>query len=189
MASSTRRPRRRYHTPGPASDNLARKLDSRELERRLERSGQVDFDQVYRQRQESEAERRSRQRQRNKVKNEARPVQRISPLAALAFLGVAGLMVGVLLCYIQINAISRNIVKMKTEIAALEVEQVGLLAEYEKSFDLASVKEAAQQYGMVQPSESQIISIELPGENQAVSHSGGEPGLLSRILEALGLGT
>ena len=186
MASSTRRPRKKYDTPGTANDNLARKLDSRELERRLERSGQVDFDQQYRQRRETEAERRSRQR----AKAAVRPAQKVNILAVLAFFGIAALTVGVLLCYIQLNAISRNIVRMKTEITALEVEQVGLLTKYEQSFDLTSVKEAAESYGMVQPSESQIYNIELPGANQAVSHSGrrsagSAESLLDRVLDKL----
>ena len=188
MASSTRRPRKKYDTPGTANDNLARKLDSRELERRLERSGQVDFDQQYRQRRETEAERSSRQRA--KAKAAVRPAQKVNILAVLAFFGIAALTVGVLLCYIQLNAISRNIVRMKTEITALEVEQVGLLTKYEQSFDLTSVKEAAESYGMVQPSESQIYNIELPGANQAVSHSGrrsagSAESLLDRVLDKL----
>ena len=188
MASSTRRPRKKYDTPGTANDNLARKLDSRELERRLERSGQVDFDQQYRQRRETEAERRSHQRA--KAKAAVRPAQKVNILAVLAFFGIAALTVGVLLCYIQLNAISRNIVRMKTEITALEVEQVGLLTKYEQSFDLTSVKEAAESYGMVQPSESQIYNIELPGANQAVSHSGrrsagSAESLLDRVLDKL----
>ena len=188
MASSTRRPRKKYDTPGTANDNLARKLDGRELERRLERSGQGDFDQQYRQRRETEAERRSRQRA--KAKAAVRPAQKVNILAVLAFFGIAALTVGVLLCYIQLNAISRNIVRMKTEITALEVEQVGLLTKYEQSFDLTSVKEAAESYGMVQPSESQIYNIELPGANQAVSHSGrrsagSAESLLDRVLDKL----
>ena len=188
MASSTRRPRKKYDTPGTANDNLARKLDGRELERRLERSGQVDFDQQYRQRRETEAERRSRQRA--KAKAAVRPAQKVNILAVLAFFGIAALTVGVLLCYIQLNAISRNILRMKTEITALEVEQVGLLTKYEQSFDLTSVKEAAESYGMVQPSESQIYNIELPGANQAVSHSGrrsagSAESLLDRVLDKL----
>ena len=87
MASSTRRPRKKYDTPGTANDNLARKLDGRELERRLERSGQVDFDQQYRQRRETEAERRSRQRA--KAKAAVRPAQKVNILAVLAFFGIA----------------------------------------------------------------------------------------------------
>lgn len=188
MASGTRRPRKKYDTPGAANDNLARKLDGRELERRLERSGQVDFDQQYRQRRETEAERRARQRA--KAKADMRPAQKVNVPAVLAFFGIAALAVGILLCYIQLNAISRSIVVMKKEITALEVEQVGLLTKYEQAFDLSSVKEAAESYGMVQPSESQIYNIELPGANQAVSHSrrrsaAGEEPLLDRVLDKL----
>ena len=185
MASSTRRPRKKYDTPGTANDNLARKLDGRELERRLERSGQVDFDQQYRQRRETEAERRSRQRA--KAKAAVRPAQKVNILAVLAFFGIAALTVGVLLCYIQLNAISRDIVRMKTEITALEVEQVGLLTKYEQSFDLTSVKEAAESYGMVQPSDGQVYYITLPGEDQARAHKPEGRGL-EQFFTALGRG-
>ena len=188
MAARGKKIRRKYDTSGAVNGNLARKLNSQELERRLERSGQLDFDQQYRQRRETEAERRSRQRA--KAKASVRPAQKVNVLAVLAFFGIAALTVGVLLCYIQLNAISRNIVRMKTDIAALEVEQVDLLTRYEQAFDLSSVKEAAERYGMVQPSESQIYNIELPGANQAVSHSGrgstaGEESLLDRVLDKL----
>ena len=53
-------------------------------------------------------------------------------------------MVLVLLCYVQLNTISRHIVDMKTQIAALETEQVSLLTRYEQAFDLTSVKAAAE---------------------------------------------
>jgi len=69
--------RRGYNSPGAVNGNLARKLDSRELERRLERSGQLDFDQQYRRRRETEAERISRRRA--KAKARVRPAQKVSP--------------------------------------------------------------------------------------------------------------
>ena len=56
MAASTKKRPRRYHTPGVVSGNLARELNHQELERRLETSGQLDFDQQYRRRKETEAE-------------------------------------------------------------------------------------------------------------------------------------
>ena len=74
--SSGRKPRQRYNTPGVVDGNLARKLDSRALERRLERSGQLDFDQQYRRRRETEAERLSRRRA--QAKAAVRPAQRVS---------------------------------------------------------------------------------------------------------------
>ena len=56
MAASGKNAKRRYHTPGVVNDNLARKLDSAALERQLETSGQLDFDQQYRRRKATEAE-------------------------------------------------------------------------------------------------------------------------------------
>ena len=67
MAASTKKRPRRYHTPGVVSGNLARELNHQELERRLETSGQLDFDQQYRRRKETEAELIARQRARAKA--------------------------------------------------------------------------------------------------------------------------
>ncbi len=181
--SSGRKPRQRYNTPGVVDGNLARKLDSRALERRLERSGQLDFDQQYRRRRETEAERLSRRRA--QAKAAVRPAQRVSFAAVLGFAFVGALMVATLLCYVRINSISRSIVSMKERISVLQVEQVALLTQYEQAFDLSSVKEAAEAAGMTIPSESQIYYIDLPGENQAVSYTGRDGGLLDRVLTGL----
>ena len=67
MAASTKKRPRRYHTPGVVSGSLARELNHQELERRLETSGQLDFDQQYRRRKETEAELIARQRARPKA--------------------------------------------------------------------------------------------------------------------------
>lgn len=181
--SSGRKPRQRYNTPGVVDGNLARKLDSRALERRLERSGQLDFDQQYRRRRETEAERLSRRRA--QAKAAVRPAQRVSFAAVLGFAFVGALMVATLLCYVRINSISRSIVSMKERINVLQVEQVALLTQYEQAFDLSSVKEAAEAAGMTIPSESQIYYIDLPGEDQAVSYTGRDGGLLDRVLTGL----
>ena len=70
---------------------------------------------------------------------------------------------------------------MKAEISALEVQQVDLLTQYEKTFDLSAVKEAAMAAGMTQPSDSQVFYIRLPGEDQTTVHkaSGGLSGFLA----------
>lgn len=173
-AKSSKNPSRRYRTPGVVNGNLARKLDSRELERRLDNSGRMDFDQLYQRQQMTDAERRSRQRAR--VRASIRPAQHISPVVLAGALCVAGLMVALLLCYVRMNAISRSIVAMKTQIAQMEVDQVSLLTRHEQAFDLSTVKESAEAAGMTQPSDSQVFYIRLPGEDQATAH-GSESGL------------
>ena len=44
---------------------------------------------------------------------------------------------------------------------------VSLLTQYEQTFDLSAVKEAALAAGMNLPSDSQVYYINLPGEDQA----------------------
>jgi hypothetical protein len=163
--------------------NLAREVDQRELERRLERSGQLDFDQQYRRRKESEAEKLARQR--SKAKAMVRPASAV-PVAALALTaGVVVMLVMLVLCYVQMNTISQDIVSMKSEIEQLEVEQVSLLARYEQAFDTTTVKEAAEAAGMTSPTESQIYYIDLPGEDRAVSYSQ-KSGIVQGVMTFLG---
>ena len=174
MAASTKKRPRRYHTPGVVSGNLARELNHQELERRLETSGQLDFDQQYRRRKETEAELIARQRARAKAA--VRPAQKVSPAAVLGFAAVSALTVLLLLCYVEMNAISTRIVTMKSEIEQLEIEQVSLMAQYEQAFDMATVKEAAEEAGMTQPSDSQIYYVSLPGEDHVFETAmDGEP--------------
>jgi len=148
--------------------NLARKADRRELERELDRSGRMDFDELYERQRETAIERNARRRA--NAKATARVVTRPSNMTLLAFGCAAALLVALLCCHVKMNTISRSIVKMKSEISQLEVEQVSLLTQYEQTFDLSAVKEAALAAGMSQPSESQVYYISLPGEDQATAY-------------------
>ena len=171
--------RRYYNTPGVVDGNLARELNTDELRHRLETSGQLDFDQQYRKRKETQAELIARQRA--KAKAQVRPAQKASLLPVIGFISVAVMMVGVLMCYAEINAISGEIVEMKQQISQLEVEQVSLNARYEQAFDTATVKEAAQAAGMSMPSDSQIYYIDLPGQDQAVAYGAQRGGALTKL--------
>ena len=63
MAASVKSTKRRYYnTPGVVNGNLARDLSSRELERRLERSGELAPDQYYVRRRESQSDIQGRRR-------------------------------------------------------------------------------------------------------------------------------
>ena len=182
MAAYDKRANRRPGAPRPVEGNLARKLDRRELERELDRSGRMDFDEFYERPPETAMERNARRRA--QAKASVRTAQKISPMAMLGFVCVAVLMVALLLCYVRLNSISRSIVSMKSEINQLKVEQVNLLTEYEQTFDLSAVKEAAEAAGMTQPSEGQIYYVSLPGEDQVTAHQV-ESGILDRIFTAL----
>ena len=93
-------------------------------------------------------------------------------------------MAALVLCYVELTAISDDVVAMQKQVSALQTEQVRLQAEYEQAFDLATVKEAAQEAGMHQPDDSQIYYIDLPGQDQAVSYGSEDTGVLSRFFAA-----
>lgn len=185
MAAYKKRTNHRYSTPYSVDGNLARKPDYKELERQLDHSGQMDFDQLYERPKETAAERNARRRA--QLKAAVRPAQKVSPMALLSAVCVAFLLVVLLLCYVRLNTISRSIVAMKSEISQLEIEQVALLTKYEQTFDLSSVKEAATAAGMILPSDSQIYYIALPGEDQITTHQP-ERGLLEKFFAAVGRG-
>lgn len=74
-------------------------------------------------------------------------------LAALAVVLVMG--------YVQLTTISGSVSEMKNELTQLNTEHVALLTRYEQTYDLASVKEAAEAAGMSKPSSGQITYIDL----------------------------
>lgn len=183
MPQSAKRDPRSYRTPGVVNDNLARDLTRRELEERLERSGQLDFDQQYRRVQETNADQLSRQRQARKAT--VRQAQSIPLGAVVGGAVLAVLAVMIVNCQVQINAMSSGIVTMKQQIRELEIERVSLQTRYEQAFDLATVKEAAEAVGMHPPGEGQVIYINLPGEDQIVTGVEQEDGTLSDMFEQL----
>ena len=184
MATSPNRTRRKQYAPSAVEGNVVRRLDhQQELERELDRSGQLDFDQQYRRRRESQAEKLSRQR--SQVKASIRQGQSVSPVMVMGFAVVAVMLLALLMCYVQLYSLSRSIVSLKTEITTAETENVRLMTDYERAFDLTSVKAAAEAEGMTAPSDSQIFFITLPGEDQVVSYSGAETEAAGTFLAAV----
>ena len=89
-----------------------------------------------------------------------------------------------LLGYVQLTTVSNNVSTIKKELATLEEEHVSLLTEYEKVFDLATIKAAAEAAGMSKPTSGQIQYIDLGGSDTAVVYSG-EPGLMDKAAAAV----
>ena len=62
---------------------------------------------------------------------------------------------------------------------------MNLTAQYQRMFDMASVKEAAEAAGMRKPSSTQMGRLDLSAGDSAVAYRQKEPGLFSRILSSL----
>ena len=111
--------------------------------------------------------------------------QYVSPLALLSVAAIMGLALLVLMSYVQLTMLSAETVKLQGQLEELESENVSLTAQYQRMFDMASVKEAAEAAGMSKPSGTQLGRLDLSAGDSAVAYQQKEPGLFSRILASL----
>ena len=77
-------------------------------------------------------------------------------------------------------------VRQQRTLASLQEERVKLIARYEKTFDLAAVKEAAEQAGMAKPSASQIYYIDLSAPDNVVLYARAGESVLRRAAASVG---
>ena len=111
--------------------------------------------------------------------------QYVSPLALLSVAAIMGLALLVLMNYVQLTLLSAETVELQSQLEELETENVSLTAQYQRMFDMASVKEAAEAAGMSKPSSTQMSRLDLSAGDSAVAYQQKEPGLFSRILASL----
>ena len=148
-----------------------------------------DLDWAVRERELTHAGEMPRRREKEQVKVQEKPKvqvrerQHISPFTVLATMAAIGMLV--LMGYIQLTVLSTDTVALKKELSTLQTENLRLTTEYERMFDLATVKEAAEAAGMVKPGSSQICYIDLSEGDSAVVCRQEEPSVLTRVLTSL----
>ena len=98
------------------------------------------------------------------------------------------LVVVVLMSYAQLTSISADVVSMQKELKTLDAEHVALLTQYERTFDLETVKAAAVAAGMNKPSSSQINYIDLSAPDSVELCEAQNVSVLSRVFTSLGQG-
>ena len=153
--------------------SLAYDLDTLARERQLEEAGEMP-------QRTAQPERQPQTRRRPQAQAKARP----SALTVGGIVAVCALVMVLLLGYVQLTTVSNNVSTIKKELATLEDEHVALLTEYEKTFDLATIKAAAEKAGMSKPSAGQIQYIDLSGADSAVVY-GDEPGVMEKAASSL----
>lgn len=149
--------------------NLAYDLDTLVRERQLEEAGAMP-------------ERKAQPKEQTQPQAQAKA--RPSALLMGGIAVVCALVMVLLYSYVQLTTVSNHVSTIKSELATLEEEHVSLLTEYEKTFDLATVKAAAEEAGMSKPTSGQIQYIDLGGSDTAVVYSG-EPGLMDKAAAAV----
>ena len=110
---------------------------------------------------------------------------RPSPLVALGTVVLLALVVVLMLGYVTLTDVSGSVSSIKREIEALDEQHVALLTEYEKTFDLATVKRVAEEAGMKKPTSGQVEYLELPSSDSAVVYRGDAGTALESIVDSI----
>lgn len=160
---------------GATYGNLAYDLDALAREKQLDEAGKLPQKKVRPAQPEVQPVQRRQ--------SAARAVVRPSPVLLLGTVLVVGMVIALMLCYVKLTGISDNVSSIKREISALEEEHVALLTEYERTFDLATVKAAAEAAGMSKPSSGQIQYIDLSGADSVEVYAAGGAAALNGFTE------
>lgn len=163
-----------YHH-GATYGSLAYDLDALAREKQLDEAGKLPQKKVR----PAQPEVQPVQRRQSAARAAVRP----SPVLLLGTVLVVGMVIALMLCYAKLTGISDNVSSIKREISALEEEHVALLTAYERTFDLATVKAAAEAAGMSKPSSGQIQYIDLSGADSVEVYAAGGAAALNGFTE------
>lgn len=160
---------------GATYGSLAYDLDALAREKQLDEAGKLPQKKVR----PAQPEIQPVQRRQSAARAAVRP----SPVLLLGTVLVVGMVIALMLCYVKLTGISDNVSSIKREISALEEEHVALLTAYERTFDLATVKAAAEAAGMSKPSSGQIQYIDLSGADSVEVYAAGGAAALNGFTE------
>lgn len=160
---------------GATYGSLAYDLDALAREKQLDEAGKLPQKKVR----PAQSEVQPVQRRQSAARAAVRP----SPVLLLGTVLVVGMVIALMLCYVKLTGISDNVSSIKREISALEEEHVALLTAYERTFDLATVKAAAEAAGMSKPSSGQIQYIDLSGADSVEVYAAGGAAALNGFTE------
>lgn len=160
---------------GATYGSLAYDLDALAREKQLDEAGKLPQKKVR----PAQPEVQPVQRRQSAARAAVRP----SPVLLLGTVLVVGMVIALMLCYVKLTGISDNVSSIKREISALEEEHVALLTAYERTFDLATVKAAAEAAGMSKPSSGQIQYIDLSGVDSVEVYAAGGAAALNGFTE------
>ena len=160
---------------GATYGSLAYDLDALAREKQLDEAGKLPQKKVR----SAQPEVQPVQRRQTAARAAVRP----SPVLLLGTVLVVGMVIALMLCYVKLTGISDNVSSIKREISALEEQHIALLTEYERTFDLAAVKAAAEAAGMSKPSSGQIQYIALSGADSVEVYAAGGAAALNGFTE------
>lgn len=145
--------------------DLAYDLDYAEREYRLRHAGEERQEE-----QRTAPAARPREELRRETAARPRRALRVSSAMALCTVAILGTLFMIILGYVALNGLSSEIVELKAQVSELSQENVDLTTKHELTFDLATIKQQAEEAGMSKPSDSQTYYLDLSGSDNAVVH-------------------
>lgn len=128
-----------------------------------------------------------RPRRPRKVRVKARTV--ISPFAILGMITAGFFVILVIFSYVQLYEASSEAGRLKEELAAVEQNNQILRSQYEGKIDLAAIEDRAiHELGMVQPTASQNVYLNLSGLDRAEIVETEKTGFFATLTEACSSG-
>ena len=163
------------HRKNAVYGNLAYDLDALVRERQLEEAGKLP------QKKQPAVQEQPLPRRQTQSRTAARP----SPLVVGGIVVLLVMVVALMLGYVTLTDVSGSVSSIKREIADLDEQHIALLTEYEKTFDLATVKAAAEAAGMSKPTSGQIQYIDLSGIDSVTLYKAEGGAALGGLLDQL----
>lgn len=118
---------------------------------------------------------RPRNREIARPRVEVRQAGKVAPFAVVGFAAVAVMAVMILLSYIQLTAISNQVVTLNAEMTQLRGEEATLRARYELAYDLGAIEKAMTSDGsMSRPQAGQMVYVDLTEPDSVVLYSQAE---------------
>lgn len=132
---------------------------------------------------------RPRNQELSRPKVAVRPAGKVSLFAIAGFGAVAVMAVLILMSYIQLSAISNEVVSLNSEMTRLQSEEATLRARYELAYDLGAIEKAVTSDGsMGRPQAGQMVYVDLTEPDSVVLYHQDETsgGFLESLEEIVG---
>lgn len=132
---------------------------------------------------------RPRNQELSRPKVAVRPAGKVSLFAVAGFGAVAVMAVLILMSYIQLSAISNEVVSLNAEMTRLQSEEATLRARYELAYDLGAIEKAVTSDGsMSRPQAGQMVYVDLTEPDSVVLYNQTESsgGFLESLEEIVG---
>ena len=135
--------------------SLAYDLDALARERQLDDAGRIP-------------EKKAQPAPAVKTAPRAKAKTRPNPLIVGGIAVLVSLVIVLMLGYVRLTKITASVSSIKNQISQMETEHVSLLTEYERTYDLATVKKVAEEAGMTKPSGGQVEYIDISSGDSAI---------------------